>query len=203
MKTEVVIIDYGMGNLHSVTKAMEAVGADVMVSNDIKVIAGAEKIILPGVGAFGDCMYNLQQTELIPVIMEHIKKGKGFLGICLGMQLLFEKSEESPGVNGLGIFKGEVKKIPTSLKIPHMGWNRLVSNNNSSIVDAAADEYVYFVHSYHAEPEDSAIITATCDYGASITAAVGRDNVQALQFHPEKSGSAGLRMMKAFKEWKL
>lgn len=203
MKTEVVIIDYGMGNLHSVTKAMEAVGANVMVSSDIKVIAGAEKIILPGVGAFGDCMNNLQQTELIPVIMEHIKKGKGFLGICLGMQLLFEKSEESPGVNGLGIFKGEVKKLPTSLKIPHMGWNRLISNNNSSIVDAAADEYVYFVHSYHAEPEDSAIITATCNYGASITAAVGKDNVQALQFHPEKSGSAGLRMLKAFKEWKL
>lgn len=203
MKNEIVIIDYGMGNLHSVSKAVEAVGAVPIVTADKKIIAAAEKIILPGVGAFGDCMKNLQATGLVPELIKHIKSGKGFLGICLGMQLLFESSEESPGVAGLGIFKGAVKRLITEYKVPHMGWNRLKLKAASPLTAAADGSYVYFVHSFHAVPEDSNIITAVCDYGTEITAAVGRDNIQALQFHPEKSGEVGLKMLQAFKEWKL
>lgn len=203
MKNEIVIIDYGMGNLHSVSKAVEAVGAVPIVTADKKIIAAAEKIILPGVGAFGDCMKNLQATGLVPELIKHIKSGKGFLGICLGMQLLFESSEESSGVAGLGIFKGAVKRLTTEYKIPHMGWNRLKLKAASPLTAAADGSYVYFVHSFHAVPEDSNIITAVCDYGTEITAAVGRDNIQALQFHPEKSGEVGLKMLQAFKEWKL
>lgn len=203
MKNEIVIIDYGMGNLHSVSKAVEAVGAVPIVTADKKIIAAAEKIILPGVGAFGDCMKNLQATGLVPELIKHIKSGKGFLGICLGMQLLFESSEESPGVAGLGIFKGTVKRLTTEYKVPHMGWNRLKLKAASPLTAAADGSYVYFVHSFHAVPEDSNIITAVCDYGTEITAAVGRDNIQAVQFHPEKSGEVGLKMLQAFKEWKL
>lgn len=203
MKNEIVIIDYGMGNLHSVSKAVEAVGAVPIVTADKKIISAAEKIILPGVGAFGDCMKNLQATGLVPELIKHIKSGKGFLGICLGMQLLFESSEESPGVAGLGIFKGAVKRLTTEYKVPHMGWNRLKLKAASPLNAAADGSYVYFVHSFHAVPEDSNIITAVCDYGTEITAAVGRDNIQALQFHPEKSGEVGLKMLQAFKEWKL
>lgn len=203
MKNEIVIIDYGMGNLHSVSKAVEAVEAVPIVTADKKIITAAEKIILPGVGAFGDCMKNLQATGLVPELIKHIKSGKGFLGICLGMQLLFESSEESPGVAGLGIFKGAVKRLTTEYKVPHMGWNRLKLKVASPLTAAADGSYVYFVHSFHAVPEDSNIITAVCDYGTEITAAVGRDNIQALQFHPEKSGEVGLKMLQAFKEWKL
>lgn len=203
MKNEIVIIDYGMGNLHSVSKAIEAVEAVPIVTADKKIIAAAEKIILPGVGAFGDCMKNLQATGLVPELIKHIKSGKGFLGICLGMQLLFESSEESPGVAGLGIFKGAVKRLTTEYKVPHMGWNRLKLKVASPLTAAADGSYVYFVHSFHAVPKDSNIITAVCDYGTEITAAVGRDNIQALQFHPEKSGEVGLKMLQAFKEWKL
>lgn len=203
MKNEIVIIDYGMGNLHSVSKAVEAVEAVPIVTADKKIITAAEKIILPGVGAFGDCMKNLQATGLVPELIKHIKSGKGFLGICLGMQLLFESSEESPGVAGLGIFKGAVKRLTTEYKVPHMGWNRLKLKAASPLTAAADGSYVYFVHSFHAVPKDSNIITAVCDYGTEITAAVGRDNIQALQFHPEKSGEVGLKMLQAFKEWKL
>lgn len=203
MKNEIVIIDYGMGNLHSVSKAVEAVGAVPIVTADKKIISAAEKIILPGVGAFGDCMNNLQATGLVPELIKHIKSGKGFLGICLGMQLLFESSEESPRVAGLGIFKGAVKRLTTEYKVPHMGWNRLKLKAASPLTAAADGSYVYFVHSFHAVPKDSNIITAVCDYGTEITAAVGRDNIQALQFHPEKSGEVGLKMLQAFKEWKL
>lgn len=203
MKNEIVIIDYGMGNLHSVSKAVEAVGAVPIVTADKKIISAAEKIILPGVGAFGDCTKNLQATGLVPELIKHIKSGKGFLGICLGMQLLFESSEESPGVAGLGIFKGAVKRLTTEYKVPHMGWNRLKLKAASPLTAAADGSYVYFVHSFHAVPEESNIITAVCDYGTEITAAVGRDNIQALQFHPEKSGEVGLKMLQAFKEWKL
>lgn len=158
---------------------------------------------MSGVGAFGDCMKNLLATDLVPHIIRHIEKGKGFLGICLGMQLLFESSEESPGTTGLGIFAGCVKKLPDRYKVPHMGWNRLKLSAASPLTADAAGRYVYFVHSFHAEPQDRTIITAVCDYGTEITAAVGKDNIQALQFHPEKSGAVGLKMLQAFKEWKL
>ena len=203
MSEKIVIIDYGMGNLHSVNKALKYVGAEVEVTSEATKIAKADKVILPGVGAFGDCMLNLEKYGLVPVIKETLASDKPFLGICLGLQLLFEGSEEAPGIPGLGFFKGQVEKIKTDLKVPHMGWNSLVLKNPSPLLAKSADGYVYFVHSFHAVPEDKAIITAVCNYGIEVTAAVGRANVQAVQFHPEKSSKVGLGILQAFKEWQL
>jgi len=203
MSEKIVIVDYGRGNLHSVNKALIKVGGTVSISSSAKVIAAADKVILPGVGAFGDCMTNLQKYDLVEVLLQTLRSGKPFLGICLGEQLLFEGSEEAPGVAGLGFFKGQVEKIKTNLKIPHMGWNKLELKMPSPLLAKASEEYVYFVHSYHAVPVDKSIITSVCDYNCQITASVGKDNVQALQFHPEKSSSVGLNILEAFKEWKL
>lgn len=203
MSEKIVIIDYGMGNLHSVNKAMKYVGAEVEVTSEVTKIAKADKVILPGVGAFGDCMLNLEKYGLVPVIKETLASGKPFLGICLGLQLLFEGSEEAPGIQGLGFFKGQVEKIKTDLKVPHMGWNSLILKTPSPLLTKAADGYVYFVHSFHAVPEDKGIITAVCNYGTEVTAAVGRGNVQAVQFHPEKSSKVGLGILQSFKEWQL
>ena len=160
-------------------------------------------MILPGVGSFGDCMETMRARGLEEAVQEALHSGKPFLGICLGEQLLFESSEESPGVKGLGFFKGQVKKIVTPYKIPHMGWNRITTVNPSPLMKDADGKYVYFVHSYHAVPEDPGIITSVCDYGTKITTSVGKGSVQGFQFHPEKSSFAGLAMLKAFKEWKL
>lgn len=203
MSEQIVIIDYGMGNLHSVSKAVAAVGGEPVVTSDKEVIAQAQKLILPGVGAFGDCMKNLEQSGLIPVIKEQLDRGTPLLGICLGMQVLFESSEEDPGVPGLGYFKGQVKKLTTREKIPHMGWNKLELRSASPLLQSSEGEYVYFVHSFHCVPEDASIITAVCDYGQEVTASVGRGHVQAFQFHPEKSSRAGLALLKAFKEWQI
>ena len=203
MSEKIVIIDYGMGNLHSVNKAMKYVGAEVEVTSEVTKIAKADKVILPGVGAFGDCMINLEKYGLVPVIKQTLASGKPFLGICLGLQLLFEGSEEAPGIQGLGFFKGQVEKIKTDLKVPHMGWNSLILKTPSPLLAKAADGYVYFVHSFHAVPEDKGIITAVCNYGTEVTAAVGRGNVQAVQFHPEKSSKVGLGILQSFKEWQL
>lgn len=199
----IAIIDYGVGNLFSVEKAFLALGADVKVTSNAAEIAKAEKIVLPGVGAFGDCMKNLAATGLIPAIKESINQGIPLLGICVGLQILFEGSEESPDVKGLGILKGYVKKINApNLKIPHMGWNSLKIAQTRQKIDlykGLSDKpYVYFVHSYHAVPSDKNIITATADYGETITAAVAKENVQATQFHPEKSGDVGLHILKNF-----
>lgn len=201
MSNKITIIDYGMGNLYSVSHAIAAVGGDPVITSDRDVIAAAEKIILPGVGAFGDCMANLKKSGLIPVIMDSLHSGKPFLGICLGLQVLFEGSEEAPGVQGLGFFKGQVRYLKTDYKIPHMGWNKLELRSASPLLRNAQWQYVYFVHSFHCEPEDKSIITAVCDYGMEVTASVGRDNVQALQFHPEKSSRVGMSLLQAFKEW--
>ena len=201
MSNKITIIDYGMGNLYSVCNAIAAVGGEPVVTSDKDVIAAAEKIILPGVGAFGDCMANLQKSGLIPVIMDALHSGKPFLGICLGMQVLFEGSDEAPGVAVLGFFKGQVKYLTTDYKIPHMGWNKLELRTPSPLLKDADGQYVYFVHSYHCVPEDKSIITATSDYGMEVTASVGRGNVQAFQFHPEKSSRVGAGLLRAFKEW--
>lgn len=200
--SKIVIIDYGMGNLHSAAKALERIGADVTVTRDPELVRRADKVILPGVGAFGDCMKNLRERDLAPVIHEVIAAGKPFLGICVGLQMLFEGSDEDPGAVGLGIFKGMVRKIVApGLKIPHMGWNNLHLKNRSPLFrDLPEQAYVYFVHSYHAVPSDSSIITAASIYGESVTAAVGRDLVQAVQFHPEKSSAVGLKILANFKE---
>ena len=198
----ITVIDYGMGNLHSVAKALERVGATVRVTSDAREIEKAEKLVLPGVGAFGDCMKNLNSYGLVPSIHEYIARGRPFLGICLGLQLLFEGSEEDPGVSGLGVFPGMVRKIVApGLKIPHMGWNNLAFKGKSPLwQDLPTPAYVYFVHSYNAVPDDSGLITAVVDYGEPITAAVGQNNVQAVQFHPEKSSANGLTILKNFKE---
>lgn len=203
MSEKIVIVDYGRGNLHSVNKALLKVGGNVTISSEARVIAAADKVVLPGVGAFGDCMANLQKYDLVEVLQQALRSGKPFLGICLGEQLLFEGSEEAPGIPGLGFFKGRVEKIKTGEKIPHMGWNQLELKNPSPLLTKAGGQYVYFVHSFHAVPADSGIITSVCEYGCTVTASVGKDNVQALQFHPEKSSTVGLTILAAFKEWKL
>ena len=202
---KIAIIDYGMGNLHSAAKALEKVGAQVTVTRDPELVRQADKVILPGVGAFGDCMKNLNERGLAPVIHEVIAAGKPFLGICVGLQLLFEGSEEDPGVAGLGIFKGMVRKIAApGLKIPHMGWNNLEYRTSSSLFQGLPPAaYVYFVHSYHAVPTDESCITAVTDYGGQVTAAVGRGLVQAVQFHPEKSSAVGLKILANFKEMSI
>ena len=200
---KIAIIDYGMGNLHSAAKALEKVGAQVAVTRDPELVRQADKVVLPGVGAFGDCMGNLERYGLVPAIRETAAAGKPLLGICLGLQMLFEGSEEDPGVPGLGIFPGQVKLIEApGLKIPHMGWNSLTWRQESILFRGLpAGSFVYFVHSYHAVPEDASLVTAVTEYGGAVTAAVGKGNVQAVQFHPEKSGTVGLQILKNFKEW--
>lgn len=201
----IAIIDYGVGNLFSVEKAFVKLGADVTVTSDEKIIAAADKIVLPGVGAFGDCMKNLNASGLIPAIFKAIEVQKPLLGICVGLQVLFEGSEESPEAKGLGIFKGQVKKIQApGLKIPHMGWNSLnvLPQKEAMGLFRGLQEssYVYFVHSFQAVPEDKSIITAATEYGEPITAAVAKGQVFATQFHPEKSGDVGLHILKNFIE---
>ena len=199
----IAVIDYGVGNLFSVEKALLYASAAVEVTHDAEKIAAAEKLVLPGVGAFGDCMKRLEATGLIPVIRREIEGGTPLLGICVGLQILFEGSDESPGVHGLGIFSGRVRRIQApQLKIPHMGWNSLTFGERRGEIDLfqgiPAGAYVYFVHSYHAAPEASEIITAQTTYGECVTAAVAKDNVQAVQFHPEKSGAVGSAILKNF-----
>lgn len=196
----IAIIDYGMGNLFSVEKAFVKLGANVVVTRDAACIARADKVVLPGVGAFGDCMKNLETSGLIPIIMESADSGKPFLGICLGLQVLFEGSEEAPGIKGLGILKGLVKKITApGFKIPHMGWNQLQMERKTPLLDCLPQNpYVYFVHSFHAVPSEQEIVTAFTVYGEKITAAVGEKNVQAMQFHPEKSSHVGLKILENF-----
>lgn len=195
----IAIVDYGRGNLFSVQKAFTYLGADAYITSDKKAIAAADKVVLPGVGAFGDCMQTLQATGLVPALLE-AAKNKYFLGICLGLQLLFEGSEESPDTAGLGVFKGTVKKIKApGLKIPHMGWNNIfVKKNDTLLKNLPEKPYVYFVHSYHAVPADKSLVTSWAQYGEKITASVRRGNVMATQFHPEKSGDVGLQILKNF-----
>ncbi|MBQ9366123.1 MAG: imidazole glycerol phosphate synthase subunit HisH [Schwartzia sp.] len=201
----IAVIDYGVGNLFSVQKAFSYLGADAKITSDERDMVSAEKLVLPGVGAFGDCMNNLEATGLIPVLKSEIEKGKPLLGICVGLQILFDGSEESPGAKGLGIISGRIKKInaPT-LKVPHIGWNslevRAPRQRNDLFAGVSQSSYVYFVHSYHAVPDDGSVITATTEYGEKLTAAVALGNVQATQFHPEKSGDVGLKIIKNFIE---
>ena len=199
----IAIIDYDAGNIKSVEKALLKLGADVVVTNDAEVILQADKVILPGVGAFGDAMANLKKYHLDEVIYKVVEKGTPFLGICLGLQLLFERSDETPGVDGLGILKGEVLRIPESgdLKIPHMGWNSLHFQNDGRLfANLPQESYVYFVHSYYLKAEEETIVKATTDYSVNIHASVEKGNVFACQFHPEKSSDVGLQILKNFME---
>ena len=197
----IAIIDYDAGNIKSVEKALQKLGADVVITKDAQEILRADKVILPGVGAFGDAMANLKKFGLDKVIYEVVEKGTPFLGICLGLQLLFERSNETPGVEGLGILKGEILRIPDKddLKIPHMGWNSLkLQKEGRLFADLPQDSYVYFVHSYYLQAEEEEIVKATTDYSTCIHASVEKDNVFACQFHPEKSSDVGLKILENF-----
>ena len=194
----VTLVDYGAGNLHSVTNALRLLGAEVLLTSDPAEVARAERLVLPGVGAFGDCLEQLRARGLEAPIQAYLQSGKPFLGICVGMQMLFEASEESPGVQGLGFFKGTVQLLHTQEKIPQIGWNQLVCQAPSPLLAGADGHYVYFVHSYHCVPADASLVTAICDYGQEVVASVGRGPVQAVQFHPEKSGQVGLALLGRF-----
>lgn len=197
----VAMIDYDAGNIKSVEKAMIALGEDVVVTRQRETILSADHVILPGVGAFGDAMEKLHKYQLIDVIKEVTDKGTPFLGICLGLQLLFESSEENEGVDGLGILPGRIVRLPEDrgLKIPHIGWNSLQYPNNGRLFDGIPEQsYVYFVHSYYLQAQDPKIVTATTEYAALIHASVEKDNVFACQFHPEKSSDVGMHILKNF-----
>ena len=198
----IAVIDYDAGNLKSVEKALIFLGETPVITRDREELLAADKVILPGVGAFGDAMDRLHQYGLVDVIKEVVKKGIPFLGICLGLQLMFESSEESPGVEGLGLLPGKILKIPETpgMKVPHMGWNSLKIDPNSRLFKGIPDgSYVYFVHSYYLQAEDPSIVKASAVYGnTTIHASVEQRNVFACQFHPEKSSAVGLKILKNF-----
>lgn len=214
LKTMIAIVDYGMGNIRSVEKGFAKAGADVKITSDPKVIADAEGIVLPGVGAFKDCMKNLDNLNLLDSIVKEIQKGKPYLGICLGLQILFTESEEFGICKGLDVFSGKVLKFKFEgtqqsavnsqqlLKIPHMGWNTVKLAKRPPIFDGIPDNsYFYFVHSYYVSPENNDIVAGTTDYGLEFTSMIWKDNVFATQFHPEKSQELGLKILKGFKEF--
>lgn len=200
----IAIIDYDAGNIKSVEKALQYLGEEAVITREAGEILMADKVILPGVGAFGDAMEKLNRYGLVPVIHEVVEKGIPFLGICLGLQLMFESSEEAPGVEGLGLLKGKIVRIPEGdgLKVPHMGWNSLSFPKEGRLFAGIPENsYVYFVHSYYLQAEED-IVTATAEYGVTIHASVEKGNVFACQFHPEKSSHTGLTILKNFVELK-
>jgi glutamine amidotransferase len=199
-KIMIAIIDYGAGNLHSVKNALDFLGAPSIVTGDAAEILAADKVILPGVGAFGDAMASLEKNGLDKVVHEVVEKNIPLLGICLGLQLMFEESEETPDVRGLGLFKGKIVKIPErGLKIPHMGWNDIEIVKESKILKNIGEKpFVYFVHSYYLNAEDEKIVSAYTEYGEKLGIAIEDGNVFATQFHPEKSGDTGMQILKNF-----
>jgi imidazole glycerol-phosphate synthase subunit HisH len=199
----IAIIDYGMGNLRSVQKAFEKVGFQAVVTSDPAQVAAADKVVLPGVGAFEDAIAELRRRDLVKPVLETIDLGKPFLGICLGLQLLFDVGYENGRHEGLGVLRGEVVRfdLPKEFAVPQMGWNQLAIRRPAPILDGIADgTYVYFVHSYYVVPEDAGVIATETDYGGPFCSMIWRDNVFATQFHPEKSQSHGLRILKNFAE---
>lgn len=198
----IAIIDYGMGNLRSVQKGFERVGSAAEVTRDAARIESARGVVLPGVGAFGACMDNLRAFGLLDTVRRVIERGTPFLGICLGMQLLFEESEEFGPVRGLGLFKGRCvrfRKTRDDMRIPHMGWNQIRKRQATPLLDGVDDEaFVYFVHSYHVVPDDPAVVATTTEYGEPFVSSIARENVFACQFHPEKSQKVGLRILENF-----
>lgn len=196
---EIAVVDYGIGNLRSAQKALERCGARAVLTADPAVIAAADAVVLPGVGAFGACMGALRAAGLEAPVVEAARSGRPFLGICVGMQMLFDHSEESPGVRGLGVIPGAITWIPQGLPRPQMQWNRLISRTDDSMLAGlGAEPWMYFVHSLHAVPVDPDHVVATVDYGGSVTAACRVGSVCAVQFHPEKSGASGLALLSNF-----
>lgn len=206
----IAIIDYGMGNLRSVQKGFEKVGFDAVVTADPQVVLEADKVVLPGVGAFPDCMRNLEQGGFIEPVLRVIQEGRPFLGICLGLQLLFTESDEFGVHRGLDVIPGRVIRFPEGmreggedLKVPHMGWNQLAFKRNAPVFAGLADgDNVYFVHSFYVQPEDSGVVATTTGYGIEFCSSIWKDNIIATQFHPEKSQEKGLRILKNFGEMK-
>ncbi|WP_256758300.1 imidazole glycerol phosphate synthase subunit HisH [Cohnella sp. WQ 127256] len=194
----IAIIDYGMGNLHSVSKAVERLGCEMIVTSDPEQILAADGAILPGVGAFGDAMGNLRETGLVDVVKAYAASGKPLLGICLGMQLLFTESEEHGVHQGLDLLPGRVVRFQGDFKVPHMGWNELEFKQSSPLFEGVEPGHVYFVHSYHALPELSSDLLAVSDYHQPVTAIVGRGSLFGMQFHPEKSGELGMALLEKF-----
>jgi len=204
--TRIALLDYGMGNLHSAAKALEHVGATVDITHDPKLIAQADKVVFPGVGAMRDCMAGMHDAGVDEAVKQ-AAFNKPLLAICVGMQALLQSSAENDGVDCLGIFQGKVKRFPdqAGLKVPHMGWNQVHQANPEHPLwhGIAQDSRFYFVHSYYVQPDDAGLIAATCDYGLDFAAALTRDNLFATQFHPEKSHTAGLQLLKNFVEWRI
>ena len=195
----IAIVDYGMGNLRSVEKGFQKVGVDARVTSSPHLIDDAEAVVLPGVGAFRDCIRNLTDLSLTDAIVRSIRKGKPYLGICLGLQVLFSESEEFGTCKGLDVFRGKVIRFGTGMKVPHMGWNTVTLTNRPPVFNGIEDNaYFYFVHSYYVVPEDKSIIAGTTDYNGSFTSMIWKDNVVATQFHPEKSQGLGLRILEGF-----
>ena len=195
-----LLIDYGMGNLRSVSKALEKVGFSVKVSSDPEEVKKAEVLVLPGVGAFRDAMENLEKLGLLKEILRHIEKGKPYMGICLGFQLLFERSYEFGETEGFGVLEGEVVLLPPKVKVPHIGWNQLWKQKPSDLLNGIKEgEYFYFVHSYHVVPKKRDIVLTTTDYGIDFVSSIEYENIFAVQFHPEKSQKAGLRLLENFR----
>jgi imidazole glycerol-phosphate synthase subunit HisH len=197
----IAVVDYGIGNLRSAEKALQHLGADARLTGDARDIAKADAVVLPGVGAFGACMDALRRSRLEAVTKEAATDGRPFLGICVGMQMLFDGSDESPDVTGLGVVRGRVTKLPGTVRLPQMGWNTLKITPGSRLCAALPDPaWLYFVHSYAPEPADEAVVAAWCDYGRSFAAAIEQGVVWATQFHPEKSGAIGLQLLQNFVE---
>ena len=196
----IAVLDYGIGNLRSAEKALQHLGVDAALTTDPAVARQASGVVLPGVGAFGRCMEQLRESGLESVVHEAVESGKPFIGICVGMQMLFDSSEEAPGVKGLGIIPGEVRRLTvTSERLPHMGWNTVKIRPGSKLFDGIDDgSWLYFVHSYAPVPDDEAVIAATTEYGGTVVAAVERGPLWATQFHPEKSATLGLRLLQNF-----
>lgn len=193
------MLDYGIGNLRSAQKGLQFVGADAQLTNDKKLIAEAHAVVLPGVGNFGACMTALREADLEDSVHDAIDSGRPFLGICVGMQMLFDKSEESPGVAGLGIVGGEIKWLPEGVQRPQMQWNRLnIKNHDVLFAGLSENPWMYFVHSLSAVAHDQSVIAATCSYGSELLAAVRVRNIFATQFHPEKSAAEGLQILENF-----
>jgi len=206
----IAIIDYGMGNLRSVQKGFEKIGAEAVITADPKVVLEADKVVLPGVGAFRDCMSNLEQGGFVDPILRVITEGRPFLGICVGMQLLFNDSVEFGLYKGLGVIPGHVLRFPDGmkengeeLKVPHMGWNQISFKQSPPAFDGIeAESNVYFVHSYFVKPDDESVVATTTNYGIEFCSSIWKDNIVATQFHPEKSQEIGLRILKNFAELK-
>ena len=197
----IAILDYDAGNIKSVEKAFKILGEETILTRDFSVIKDADKLVLPGVGSFAAAMENLKKYECDKAIYDFVASGKPFLGICLGLQLLFDSSEESPGVQGLGLLKGEIKRIPDAegIKVPHIGWNSLDFPNKGRLFEGIHEgAFVYFVHSYYLKAREEGIVTATTEYGCHIHASVQKDNIYACQFHPEKSSTVGLKILENF-----